>query len=62
MKVFYEWGRNFLRRIELITQEDTAKKPEIPQGSSIVRRLKAASDRAHEKRKNILNKWGKRHG
>lgn len=30
MKVFYEWGRRVLRRIELFTQEDLAKKPEIP--------------------------------
>ena len=29
MKVLYEWGRRVLRRIELFTQEDLAKKPEI---------------------------------
>jgi len=35
MKVIYEWlkrGRHaFLRRVELFSQEDLAKKPEIPQ-------------------------------
>lgn len=30
MKVIYEWSRRFLRRVELFTTEDLAKKPEIP--------------------------------
>lgn len=63
MKVIYEWTKRFLRRIEIFSQEDTAKKPEIPDASDTVRRLREATDQAHAKRQGILNRWRyKRHG
>jgi len=37
MKTFFHWGRNFLRRIEVICPEDTAKQPEIPQVSGFAK-------------------------
>jgi len=39
--------------------EDTSKMPELPEASSVVKRLKAASDKVHEKRKGIMRKWDK---
>ena len=66
MKIIYEWlkrGRHaFLRRVELFSQEDLAKKPPMPECSSAVERLKAASDRAHNKRLNIIEKLRGRNG
>jgi|GEM_PF-6130038 hypothetical protein len=66
MKVIYEWlkrGRHaFLRRVELFTQEDVEKKPAIPESGSVVARLKAASDLAHSKRRNIIEKLRGRNG
>lgn len=55
MKTLFHWGRDFLKRVELFTQEDLAKKPEIPGASGAVQRLKAASNKRHEKRSNILD-------
>ena len=64
MKIIYEWlkrGRHaFLRRVELFSQEDLAKKPEIPEASGLVRRLKAASDKVAAKKGAILKRMGKR--
>jgi hypothetical protein len=51
-KVFYEWGRRMLRRIELFDGG-----LEIPEAGSITARLKAATDKAQEKRKRILSRW-----
>ena len=36
-KIFYLWERLGLKRIEVITQEDTARQPKIPQGPKVVR-------------------------
>ena len=64
MKIIYEWlkrGRHaFLRRVELFSQEDLAKKPEIPECSSIVKRLKAATDKANQHKERAFKKWRKR--
>lgn len=38
-------------------REDLAKKPAIPEASGVVKRLKDASDKGHEKRRNILTRW-----
>lgn len=52
------WTRNCLRRVKLITScTDLEKKPDIPEASGTVRRLKEASDRAHARKRNILNRW-----
>ena len=56
MKIIYEWGKRFLRRIEIYCQEDTAKKPEIPDAGSTTRRLREATDKAHARRRGILNR------
>ena len=57
-KVFYEWGRLGLRRVEMfIGGEDLDKKPELPQVGGIVKRLKAATDKAHTRRRNIIDSW-----
>lgn len=60
-KVLYLWERFNLRRIELFTT-DVEKKPAIPECSSAVARLKAASDQAHSKRLNIIEKLRGRNG
>lgn len=57
VKTLFHWGRNFLKRVELFTQEDLAKKPAIPEASGTVKRLKEASDKAEAKRRNILTRW-----
>lgn len=57
MTTLFHWGRDFLRRVKLITEEDLAKKPPIPEASGAVQRLKDASDKKHKKRSNILAKW-----
>lgn len=57
MTTLFHWGRDFLRRVKLITEEDLAKKPAIQEASGAVQRLKAASDKGHEKRRNILARW-----
>lgn len=57
MKTLFHWGRNFLKRVELFAQEDLDKKPAIPEASGVVKRLKDASDKGHEKRRNILTRW-----
>ena len=41
-KIIYDWGRGTLQRIEIVTEADLEKKPELPQASGIVKRLKAA--------------------
>ena len=56
MKTLFHWGRNFMRRIEVIGPEDTAKKPEIPQISGFAklhqRILDARRKRNDHRRKN----------
>ena len=54
-KVFYLWEKCGIKRIELFTQEDLAKKPEIhrdtaklppiPESSSLRKRLEQLTDR-----------------
>lgn len=51
------WTRNCLRRVKLITScEDLAKKPAIPEAGGVVRRLKEASDKAHTRRRNFIDR------
>ena len=51
------WTRDCLRRVKLITScADVAKKMEIPQASGAVKRLKDASDKAHAKRRNFIDR------
>ena len=38
-KVFYLWERYGFKRIELFTQEDVEKKPEIPEAGGWVKKL-----------------------
>lgn len=57
VKTLFHWGRDFLKRVELLTQEeDLAKKPEIPQATGLRKRLIDATNRANEKRKNLIDK------
>ena len=58
MKILYEWGKRMLRRIEIVGPEDVAKKPEIPQSSGAIKRMKDATDKAHNKRRGIFG-WRK---
>lgn len=52
MKVLYEWGRRILRRIELFTQEDLAKKPEIPQSKFAAAHQRILDNKARRKKKH----------
>ena len=58
MKTFYLWGRSLLRKVELFDgREDLEKKTPIPESSSVIQRLKDATEKAHTKRRNILNRF-----
>lgn len=46
------------RGVEIV--EDLAKMPPLPEASSVVQRLKDASERAYQKRFKALSKWRKR--
>ncbi len=63
-KLFYLWTRRTLRHIDRFGRDvlklDTDKKPEIPEASGLVRRLKAASDKVAKKKDAILKRMGKR--
>ena len=56
----YEWLKvqgHYIMRKTMV--EDINKKAEIPECDSVVKRLKEASDKAHQKRKGIMRKWDK---
>lgn len=54
----YEWikDEDGHYHIERKLTEDTSKKPEIPQATGVVQRLKEATNKAHARTKNILDK------
>jgi hypothetical protein len=57
-RLFYLWRKEGPpQRLEVFDGHDLEKKPEIPESSSPIARLKAAVEKAHEKRRKILNKW-----
>jgi hypothetical protein len=51
-KVFYLWERYGFKRIELFTQEDLAKKPEIPQSKFAAAHQRILDGRARRKKKH----------
>ena len=54
-KVFYLWERLGLKRIEVITQEDTAKQPAIPSATGMRQKMIEATDRAQKT--NLKPRW-----
>ena len=66
MIIFYEWlkeqGHYIMRKIIVIDRnagEDLERMPEIPVKPGLPR-LKAAMDKTHAKKANILKKWGRK--
>lgn len=56
IRKFFLWTRSKLTRLEFY-DPDLHKKPEIPDASAPVQRLKAAVKKAHQRRRNIINRW-----
>lgn len=60
-KLFYLWTRRTLQKFYVFDgKEDLEKKKEIPECSSIVKRLKEATDKANQHKERAFKKWRKR--
>lgn len=57
MGLLYNLWKRRNKGVEILGDLDN--KPEIPQASSIVQRLKNATEAAHQRRRNAVNKFKK---
>jgi len=58
IRQFFLWTRHKLTRLE-VYEHDLEKKPEIPDASGPVQRLKAAVEEAHQRRRRMFQAPGR---